>query len=163
MQQLVSSRIIHTFERRAHCVPGAPALRVLFTDIQIFSQSIILPAAPWLIQAPQNNFVPDELLSNSLECLIQIPDNILSILCSDGKTDCVLVNADILQLLLVQLGVCCCSRVNNQGLNVRNISQQREYRQVVDELLCVSRGALDLKREDRAAAVREVLLILNTI
>ena len=49
--------------------------------------------------------------------------------------------------------------MDHQTLHVGNISQQREDLQGVDELPCFFLSAFDLEREDRAAAIGEVLLI----
>ena len=50
-------------------------------------------------------------------------------------------------------------RVDDQRLHICHICQQGEQLQIVDELLRGLCVALDLKGEDRAAAVREVFLI----
>ena len=47
----------------------------------------------------------------------------------------------------------------NKRLHVSDIREERENREVVDELLCRLRVALYLEREDRTASVREILLI----
>ena len=78
---------------------------------------------------------------------------------ADGKSDGVGLDTLFEKLGFGELGVSCGSRVDNQGLNVGNVSKQGEYRQVVDELLSVLCGALYLEGENGAAAVREVLLV----
>ena len=49
--------------------------------------------------------------------------------------------------------------VDHKRLHVSDIREEREDREVVDELLCRLRVALYLEREDRTASVREILLI----
>ena len=49
--------------------------------------------------------------------------------------------------------------MDDERLDVRDIGQQAEYLQVVDELLGRLSAALDLERENRDAAIREVLLV----
>ena len=63
------------------------------------------------------------------------------------------------ELLLVHLGVRRRSRMDDERLDVRDIGQQAEDLQVVDELLGRLSAALDLERENRDAAIREVLLV----
>ena len=50
-------------------------------------------------------------------------------------------------------------RVDDQALDVRDVRQQREDGEVVDELPGLVFSALDVKGEDGGAAVREVLLV----
>lgn len=49
--------------------------------------------------------------------------------------------------------------MDDERLDVRDIGQQAEDLQVVDELLGRLSAALDLERENRDAAIREVLLV----
>ena len=51
------------------------------------------------------------------------------------------------------------SRVDNEGLHVCDVCEQRENFESVDERLCFLSAALDVEREDGSAAVREILLI----
>ena len=53
--------------------------------------------------------------------------------------------------------------MDDQALNVSNVCQQREDLQLVDKLECCFLAALDIKGEDRCAAVREVLLVQSMI
>ena len=103
------------------------------------------------------------LFLDSLECLFQILDDIINVLGSNGKTDGIRLNALIQQLLFGALAVGCGCRMDNQRLYVCNICQQREDLQVVDEFLCLRSVALDLKGENGAAAVREVLLVQSLL
>ena len=49
--------------------------------------------------------------------------------------------------------------MDNKALYVCNVSKEREDRKTVDELICFFLAALDIECEDRAAAVREILLV----
>ena len=49
--------------------------------------------------------------------------------------------------------------MDSKALYVCNVCKEREYLEVIDELLSIFFCALDLKCEDRAAAVREVLVV----
>ena len=57
-------------------------------------------------------------LLNCLKCLIQILDDIVDMLGTNGQTDGVLLNALICQLLVSQLGVGCCCWMDNQALYI---------------------------------------------
>ena len=91
--------------------------------------------------------------------LLQIPNDVLGVLGTDGKTD--RGGRDVLlgELLGRELGVRGGRRVNRQALHVGNIGEQRENLQVVDELMSFCLSALDLKGEYRSAAVRKIFLI----
>ena len=54
-------------------------------------------------------------------------------------------------------------RVDDEALDVRDVGQQGEDLQVVDEAVRLGLAARDLKGEDGAAAVREVLLIQRVV
>ncbi|MPN34745.1 hypothetical protein SDC9_182239 [bioreactor metagenome] len=49
--------------------------------------------------------------------------------------------------------------MDHQGLDIGHIGEKGENFQTIDKRLCVLRAALDLKGENGAAAVREVLFI----
>ena len=49
--------------------------------------------------------------------------------------------------------------MDHQGFHVRDVRQQREQLQAVDELLGLLLSSVDLDREDRSGTVREVPLI----
>ena len=49
--------------------------------------------------------------------------------------------------------------MDNEGLHVCDVCEQRENFESVDERLCFLSAALDVEREDGSAAVREILLI----
>ena len=78
---------------------------------------------------------------------------------ADGQADGVGLDALIQQLLLGQLAVGRGGRVNDQTLDVRNIGQQGENFQIVDELVSFFLSALDVECEDRRTAVFEILCI----
>ena len=94
-----------------------------------------------------------------LEGLIEIVNDIIDVLRADGQANRRRRDAGCSELLLVHLGVRRRSRMDDERLDVGNIGQQAEYLQVVDELLGRLSAALDLERENRDAAIREVLLV----
>ena len=49
--------------------------------------------------------------------------------------------------------------MDHKTLYIRNVREKREYLKVIDELPCLVLAALDIEREDRAAAVREISLV----
>ena len=98
-------------------------------------------------------------LVQSLERLVEIVDDIVDMLRTDGQANCRRRDAGSGKLLLVHLGMRRRSRVNDKGFDIGHICQQAEDLEVVDELLGSLSAALDLERENRDAAVREVLLV----
>lgn len=90
------------------------------------------------------------LLVQRGEGLLQIPNDILGVLGTDGKTD--RGGRDVLlgELLSRELGVRGGSRVYDERLDVGHVGEQREHLQVIDELPCSLLAALDLKGKDRA-------------
>ena len=95
----------------------------------------------------------------NLEGLVEIVNDIIDVLRADGQANRRRRDAGRSELLLVHLGVRRRSRMDDERLDVRDIGQQAEYLQVVDELLGRLSAALDLERENRDAAIREVLLV----
>ena len=69
------------------------------------------------------------------------------------------MNALVLELFQGLLGVRSGSRVDDEGLCVGHIGQQREQVQIVDEDASRILSALDIEGEDGACSVREVLLV----
>ena len=53
--------------------------------------------------------------------------------------------------------------MNDQALDVRHVSKQRENFQIVNELMGFLHAALDLKGEDGRAAVGEILFVQGVI
>ena len=111
---------------------------------------------------------PSTLLSTSLgqagsakgfEAALQVIENVLDVLGADGQADGALVNALVLELFQGLLGVRSGSRVDDEGLCVGHIGQQREQEQIVDEDASRILSALDIEGEDGACSVREVLLV----
>lgn len=95
----------------------------------------------------------------SLECFFKVEENVVNMLCADRKTDSVRLDALFNKLFFVKLGMSGGSRVDSKALYVCNVGKEREYLKVVDKLLSVVLGTLYLKGEDRAAAVREILIV----
>ena len=94
-----------------------------------------------------------------LECFFKVEENVVDMLRADRQTDSVGLDTLFNKLFFVKLGMCGGSRVYSKALYVRNVGKEREYLQVVDELLCVVLGTLYLKGEDRAAAIGEILVV----
>ena len=80
-------------------------------------------------------------------------------LCTNGKSDSGRLDALLSKLFFVELRVCGGSGVDSKTLNIGNVCQEGEYLKIINELLSIVLSALDLKGEDRAAAVGEVLVI----
>ncbi len=95
--------------------------------------------------------------------LLQVGDDVVDVLGADGEADGVLVDALVLQLGLVQLGVGGGGGVYHQRLHVGHVGQQGKDGQVVDELVGLGLAALDVEGEDGSAAVGEVLLIQGVV
>lgn len=91
--------------------------------------------------------------------LLQIPNDVLGVLGTNGKTDCRGRNVLLGKLLGRKLGVRGGSRVHDERLDVGHVGEQREHLQVVDELPSSLLAALDLEGEDRGAATGEILLV----
>ena len=64
-----------------------------------------------------------------LKPFLEIGDNIVNMLCTDGKTNSVLLNALILKLCIGELAVGCSRGMNHKTLDVRNVGKKREYLQ----------------------------------
>ena len=99
------------------------------------------------------------LLVQRGEGLLQIPNDVLGVLGTDGKTD--RGGRDVLlgKLLGRELGVRGGSRVHDERLDVGHVGEQREHLQVIDELPSGLLATLNLKGKDRGTAVGEVLLV----
>ena len=78
---------------------------------------------------------------------------------ADGETDRAGRDAAFQELLLRHLRMRRGSGVDHERLHVRDIRQQREDFQMVDEDFSRLCAALDLESKDRRAALREILLI----
>ena len=95
----------------------------------------------------------------SVKSLLQIGDNVVDVLCTDRKTDGVVKNLLLVELLLRQLRVGGGLGVDHQGLYICHIGQQREDLQRVDKGLCLFFAALDVKGEDGTGAVGEIFIV----
>ena len=98
-------------------------------------------------------------LLNCLKCLIQILDDIVDVLGTDGKTDGVWFDSLIQQFFLGALAVRGGCRMDYQRFYIGNVSQQGEQFQIVDEIFCFLCIAFDFEGEDGTAAVREVFCV----
>ena len=90
---------------------------------------------------------------------LEVGEDVVDVLGADGQADGIGADALVGELLLGQLAVGRGGRVDDQALDVRDVGEQGEDLQIVDELMGLGLAALDLKGEDGAAAVREVLLV----
>ena len=90
---------------------------------------------------------------------LKIRDDIVDVLCTDGQTDRGRLDACIQKFFLGKLGVCRGSRVDNQRLDVSNVSQEREQFEILSELSCLISCSLQFESEDRTCALREVAVI----
>ena len=99
------------------------------------------------------------LLVQRGEGLLQIPNDVLGVLGTDGKTDGVWFDSLIQQFFLGALAVRGGCRMDYQRFYIGNVSQQGEQFQIVDEIFCFLCIALDFEGEDGTAAVREVFCV----
>ena len=84
--------------------------------------------------------------ADSCKAVLEVSNDIVDMLRTDGQTDGVLIDLLLGQLLVVQLAVGGGSRVNDKALDVSDVCQQGEDLQVVDELEGFLTAALDLER-----------------
>ena len=97
------------------------------------------------------------------KALLQVGQNIVNMLRTDGQADGVGAYPLVQQLLGGELGVGSGGRMDYKGLHVRHISQEGENFQMVDEPVGLRLPALDLKGKDGAAAVRKIPLIKGMV
>ena len=93
------------------------------------------------------------------EPLLEVGDDVIDVLGADGEADGALVDVLVIQFFFGQLRVGRGGRVDDQALDVRDVREQREDGEVVDELPGLFLSALDVEGEDGGTALREVLLI----
>ena len=103
------------------------------------------------------------LAADGCEACLQIGDDVIDVLGADGQADGVLIDLLLGPLLIIQLAVGGGGRVDDQTLHVRNVCQQGEDLQVVNELEGFFAAALDVEGEDGCAAVGEILLVQGVI
>src|SRR5262249_3578124 len=92
------------------------------------------------------------------EALLEIPDQIVDVLDSDREANRSRADARGLELLLVELAVRRARRVNDQALRVADVREMRPECHAADEVLARFAAALELEREDRARAARQILV-----
>ena len=97
------------------------------------------------------------------EALLQIGDDIVDVLGTDGKTDRRLRDTLIGELLVGELAVGRGRGMDDKALDVRDVREKGENLQIVDEGEGFFLAALDIKGKDGRAAVREVLLIQRVV
>ena len=64
------------------------------------------------------------LFSNCLKCFVKILNDIVNILCTNGKTNCIWFDTLIEKFFFCALAVCCCCRMDNQRFYICNVSKQ---------------------------------------
>lgn len=74
-------------------------------------------------------------------------------LCTNRKTDSVLLDTLIRQLGVIVLRMCGRCRMDNQRLHICNVCQKAEQLQMIDEVLGMSLITLEIKGKDGTAAV----------
>lgn len=95
----------------------------------------------------------------SVKSALQVSNDIVDMFGTDRKADRVRLDALVGELFLGELAVRGGRGMDNKALDIRNICEQREDFEAINELMCFGYAALDLKGEDRRAAVWEILLI----
>src|SRR5262249_45028637 len=98
-----------------------------------------------------------------VECLLQVPEDVVDVLDTDGQSDHVGSNAAGGEFLVGQLLVRGCSRMNDQTLAVAHVSQMREQLHVFYELLTGLATSLDAESEDRSRPLGQILLREATV
>ena len=88
------------------------------------------------------------LAADGCEACLQISDDVINVLGTDGQADGVLIDLLFGQLLIVQLAVGGGGRMDDQALHVCNVCQQGEDLQVVNELEGFLAATLDVEGED---------------
>ena len=107
---------------------------------------------------PSNAAAKGSLLL-SLKRLLQVSNNIIDVLSTDGKADRVRINSLLHEFLLIQFRMRRTGRMDHQGLHICNICKKTEQLQSVDEILRLLRSALNAECEYGARSVREVFLV----
>ena len=98
-------------------------------------------------------------LIECLERLIEVVDDVIDVLRTDGEADGRRRDAGGEKLFFAHLGVRRGCRMDDERFDVGDVREQGEDFEVVDELLCRLGAALDFKREDRDAAIREIFFV----
>ena len=93
------------------------------------------------------------------EARLEVGDEVIGMLRADGQAEWCSGGCLIEQLLRRELGMRRRGGMDDQTLDVRDVGQQGEDLQMVDEAVRLGLAACDLKGEDGAAAVREVFLV----
>lgn len=101
--------------------------------------------------------------SDRIKASLQIGQDIVNVLCANGQADGVCVNTLLLQLPGGELRVGGGGRVDHQALDIRHISQQGEYLQMINEPKRFRLTTLDFKGKDRRTAAREIFFIQGMV
>ena len=100
-----------------------------------------------------------DILLHCLECLVEIPDDVVDMLRTDGEADCGAFDTGVQQLLLCHLRMCRACRMDDERFDIGNVCKQGENLEVVDEFLRLFFSALDFKCKDGDTSVGEVFLV----
>ena len=98
-------------------------------------------------------------LLDCFKCRVKRCNQVIYVFRADGKANGVRFDTLVQQLFICQLTVGGCIGMDDQGLDIRHIGQQRENGQIVDKLLRRLTVSLNLKGEDAPSPVREVLFV----
>ena len=96
---------------------------------------------------------------NFFKSLGKVIDKVVDMLGPDGEPDCTLVDSLVGQLRLCKLGMSGRGRMDDKGLYVRDIGEQGENLQGVDEPESLLLPSLYVKSEYRQASGREILFV----
>lgn len=102
------------------------------------------------------------LISSAVDggkAFLQVGDNIGDMFRPDREAHGIRFYALCFQLFLSTLAMCRSRRVYHKGLHIGYICQQREQLQSIDEILGILKITFYVEGEDRAASVREILVI----
>lgn len=97
---------------------------------------------------------------------VKIGDDVVDVLCPDGKTDGRRRDSSLAQLLFGKLGMRGACRMNREALHVGDFGEQAEKLQIIDEPPGVLLASANLKREDRRASAGEetaIRLVIGVI
>ncbi len=110
---------------------------------------------------PSSGFIREVmvLLFYRRKAVLEVGDDIVNVLGADGKADGVLEDTGFVELLGGKLRVGGGGGMDHKALDVRDVREQGEDLEVVDELPCFFSSTLDLEGKDGGAAVCEISLV----
>ena len=108
-------------------------------------------------------FVIRFFISYSCKAVFEVCDDVVDMLCADGKTDGILMDSRGFELFFGKLRMSSRSRMDNKGFYIRHICKQGENLQSVNETEGFLFAALDIECKNRTAAVGEILFIQRMV